>query len=90
MPAIEKVAFQLEVGQLSDPLETEFGTHLLMVQSEVLPDALKCNALNESQRKQFQEQAFQQVRQQAVEDYIAELREKAQITVNPFPKGWNG
>ena len=90
LPAIEKVAFQLEVGKLSDPLETEFGTHLLMVQSEVLPDALKCNALNESQRKQFEEQAFQQVRQQAVEDYIAELLEKAQITVNPFPKGWNG
>ena len=90
LPAIEKAAFQLEVGQLSDPLETEFGTHLLMVQSEVLPEASKCNALNESQRKQFEEQAFQQVRQQAVEDYIAELREKAQITVNPFPKGWNG
>ena len=90
LPAIENVAFQLKVGQLSDPLETEFGTHLLMVQSEALPDALKCSALNESQRKQFEEQAFQQVRKQAVEDYIAELREKAQITVNPFPKGWNG
>ena len=57
-----------------------------MVQSEVLPDSLKCTALNESQRKQLEEQAFQQVRQQAVEDYIAELREKAQITVNPFPR----
>ena len=90
LPEIENVAFKLKVGQLSDPLETEFGTHLLMVQSEALPDALRCSALNESQRKEFEEEAFQEVRQQAVENYIAELREKAQITVNPFPKGWNG
>ena len=78
------------MGQLSDPLVTEFGTHLLMVQSEALPGALKCSALNESQREKFEEEAFQEVRKQAVDNYIAELREKAQIKVNPFPKNWNG
>jgi parvulin-like peptidyl-prolyl isomerase len=88
-PAIEKVAFQLEVGQLSDPLKTEFGTHLLLVKSENLPDKIQCDALSEVQRKQFQEKVFQKVRQQSIKDYIAELRKKAQITVSPFPKEWN-
>ena len=90
LPAIEQVAFALPVGELSTPVTTEFGTHLLLVQSETLPEELQCDSLSDQQRQQFEDRAFQQQRQQAVEDYIQGLRQKAQITVNPFPKGWNG
>lgn len=87
---IEEAAFALPVGELSQPVQTTFGTHLLLVSEEQIPQDFNCAALSEETRDQYEQQLFQQRRQSQLDSYLAELREKARITVNAFPEGWNG
>lgn len=37
VPAFEKAAFEMAVGTISEPVETEFGYHLIYKKSEVVP-----------------------------------------------------
>jgi peptidyl-prolyl cis-trans isomerase D len=64
----EDAAFSLEVGEISEPVQTEFGYHIIQVIArEELP-------LTGSQ--------YEQKKQRVLEDWLTEARETASITIN--------
>lgn len=64
----EEAAFSLPIGQISDPVQTDYGWHIIQVIArEVAP---------------LSEGEFQQYKQTFFNDFLKELREKSEITTN--------
>ncbi len=64
----EEAAFSLPIGQISDPIQTEYGWHIVQVIArEVAP-------LSSSEFEQYKQTFFR--------DFMKELRDKAKITTN--------
>ena len=71
VPEFENAAFDLEVGAISAPIQTQFGWHVIKLNEmrDLPPPSLE----------ETREQLVSQLRQQAVEARISELREGAEI-----------
>lgn len=71
VPEFEDAAMALEVGEVSAPVQTQFGWHVIKLNEtrDVPPPTLE----------ETREQLVSQLRQQAVEDRIAVLREAAEV-----------
>jgi len=79
VPAFEKAAFELEVGKVSDIVETRFGYHIIKVTdhkdaSHILFEQAKDNIIKDLTQKQQSEFAKQ---------YVEELKVKANIVYPP-------
>ncbi|HKL76486.1 MAG TPA: peptidylprolyl isomerase [Halanaerobiales bacterium] len=74
----EKVAFNLEVGSISEPVETEYGYHIIKVSDKKEASTKSF----EEVKSQIKDQLFSQKRQQAVNQYIQKLRDEAKIEKN--------
>lgn len=73
VPPFDKVAFELDTGELSAPVETQFGWHLIEALSDVTPE--KQTPLAEV-KEQIRQQLLQERRQQAISDWSKELNEE--------------
>ncbi|MBI4668385.1 MAG: peptidylprolyl isomerase [Elusimicrobia bacterium] len=83
VPAFEQAAFNLQVGQVSEPVETEFGYHLILIEEKRAATPLRYDEAKEDLTQYLQQRNFQ-VR---LKDFVEGLRAKATIKVLKDPNG---
>ena len=77
----EEKAFALAVGDLSAPVRTQFGYHLIKVFAKRSKEAIQCDKMDNLTHQRFQEQIFQKARRERMAKFIADLKQKAQIRI---------
>lgn len=77
VPAFEKVAFSLQPGEVSDPVETAFGVHILRLEERSAARLLPLDEVREQLREHVRGERMQAV----VDQEIARLRDAAEIDV---------
>ena len=77
-PDLEEVAFSLEVGGVSEPIETEHGFHIIKVEERVEPDLIPLQKVAERIKNRLLENEFDQ----RLAMYIEEIEKGNRITVN--------
>lgn len=77
VPAFEKVAFNLKEGEVSEPVRTQFGWHVLKVEEKRSVDV----APFEQVKGELENKLKMQKTEKYVEQYVQELRQKASIEV---------
>ena len=75
VPPFEAVAFAMDVGELSEVVETTFGLHLIRVDERIVPPF-------EESRDQFRDQLQNQRVMEAESTFVADLVEAAKIETN--------
>ncbi|NLE66840.1 MAG: hypothetical protein GX608_05395 [Lentisphaerae bacterium] len=75
VPPFEEAAFALREGELSEPVETEFGVHLILKHDHKPAGRAPADAVKGAVRNLLKDIA----RNKMLQDYIAELRKKAVI-----------
>jgi parvulin-like peptidyl-prolyl isomerase len=78
VPEFEQIAFRLKPGELSEPVRTSFGYHIVQV-TEKLPAK---KATWEGVRQQVLELLRENKRREAFEAWVKELRGRAKIAVH--------
>jgi peptidyl-prolyl cis-trans isomerase C len=71
VPEFAEVAFRLEKGQVSDPVKTQFGWHIIKVEDKRTKPVPSF--------EQVKDQISTYVERKAQAEYIAKLREGAKI-----------
>jgi peptidyl-prolyl cis-trans isomerase SurA len=77
VPAFEKVAFTLKEGEVSEPVRTQFGWHVLKVEEKRSVDV----APFEQVKGELENRLKLQKTEKFVEQYVNELRQKASVEV---------
>lgn len=78
VPAFDEVAFNLETGVVSDPVETRFGYHLIKVEEKLASAPAEFEANREQIRKEVQKQK----RQGKMRKLVQKLKSQSNIQKN--------
>jgi parvulin-like peptidyl-prolyl isomerase len=78
----ENAAAELEVGEISEPVQTEFGWHVIRVSA-------RRTATFEQARPQIESQLSAQAQDQAWQDFLRDIFEEADVEVNPRYGEWD-
>jgi parvulin-like peptidyl-prolyl isomerase len=70
VPEFEGAAFDLEVGEISEPIESQFGFHIIQTLGKTTVP-LSADALDQARQTEF-------------ENYIDQLREEADVTIYDY------
>src|SRR5918996_2269526 len=73
VPEFDKTAFELETGELSEPVKTQFGWHIIEATSAVKPKATQELGDVESQ---ISEQLLEEQKNARINEWIEELRKR--------------
>jgi peptidyl-prolyl cis-trans isomerase C len=76
VPAFEKAAFSLEAGELSEPVRTEFGWHLIQLHERTEPVVTPFEEVKQKVIEYLQERRKDKV----FEEFLDGLKKKAEIT----------
>lgn len=77
VPAFEKAAYSLKVGEVSDPVSTDFGVHILKLEERQESRLLSLDEVREQLRNYLREQKMEA----AVQKKLDELRAAADVEV---------
>ncbi|MFW5694892.1 MAG: peptidylprolyl isomerase [Alkalispirochaeta sp.] len=75
VPEFENAAFDLEVGEISPVIETQFGYHIVQV-TERIPAQAQSYEESQERIRQF---LTEEQRNSGAQEYVAELRENAEV-----------
>ncbi len=77
VPEFEQVAFEMNVGDVSEPVKTQFGYHIIKLDDKKPESELALDAV----RPQIEQHLLHQAQNQAYFDKIAELKETYKVEV---------
>lgn len=75
VPEFEQALFSMRAGQISQPVETDFGFHLILLEDIVPPSTVAF----EDAKDRIKQNLFAEKAQMAVEEYLMGLRSRATI-----------
>jgi parvulin-like peptidyl-prolyl isomerase len=78
VPAFDKTAFSMDVGQVSDIVTTDFGYHIIQLEEKKAASKMSSDEIKDDLR----EYLFQQRGAKRFESYVKELRSKADVKIN--------
>ena len=78
LPDFEDTAFELEVGQISEITETQFGYHLIKLTERKSPEVQDFGKIKDLIKKELERNR----RKEVFDSILSDLREKADIAIN--------
>jgi parvulin-like peptidyl-prolyl isomerase len=77
----EDKAFAMKPGELSEPVRTQFGWHLIKVFSQRARGRVNCEALDDAGRQRYTAALYNKFTEQKMTEFIGRLKKTAEIRI---------